>query len=151
MMPVPVLVTRIPPHPPSVPTANSSASSIGGSEAHPCHNCKMFKQLLSDVLIDTLTLREKTLALSTSASTMLDLGIHKASTFQLLHEAAILKETASIAPPARASKARRIEAVNKNAKSQFQQLKNLPPTSHKWTWGETLTEDDVLALRQIGT
>jgi hypothetical protein len=137
--------TNTPPHLPSVPAANPS-TSYTGSEARSCQKCKMYKQLLSDVLLDTLKFRDKT-----SASTLLDLGIRKASAFHLLHEAAILKETAGIVHPAPASKKLQIAAVNKQAKSQLRQLQNLPPSSHKWSWGETLTEDDVLALSRTGT
>ncbi|KAF8815457.1 hypothetical protein BYT27DRAFT_7249120 [Phlegmacium glaucopus] len=55
--------------------------------------------------------------------------MHQASTFHQLHEAALIKETTGMTPaPA-----------------------SLPPTSYRWTWGEELTEDDVLALRRPGT
>src|SRR5271155_3565719 len=35
--------------------------------------------------------------------------------------------------------------------SDLKRLEELPVSSYKWTWGETLTEDDVLGLRRIGT
>jgi len=54
------------------------------------------------------------------------LVMRRASTFNLLHEAAVIKEMA--------------------APSSAQPPSHLPPTSYKWTWGEQLTETDVRAL-----
>ena len=111
-----------------------------------CRNCTKYKQLLSDVLQDVLKFQNYASAMSTSSENLLNIGIRKASNFQLLHEAAILKETAGIPPPTK-GKTHQISAV---ASKELNRLKDLPPSSYKWTWGETLTEEEVLNLRRIG-
>jgi hypothetical protein len=35
-----------------------------------------------------------------------------------------------------------------HAQAELEHLKSLPPTSHKWTWGVDITENDVLASNQ---
>jgi hypothetical protein len=35
-----------------------------------------------------------------------------------------------------------------HAQAKLEHLKSLPPTSHKWTWGVDITENDVLASNQ---
>ena len=44
-----------------------------------------------------------------------------------------------------------IASVSENAKQDLIRLQALPPSSHKWTWGEQLTEAKVLALCHSGT
>ena len=34
--------------------------------------------------------------------------------------------------------------VHQIAQKALERLKNMPPTSYKWTWGEALTQDEVL-------
>jgi hypothetical protein len=116
-----------------------------------CGRCDKYRQLLSDVLQDILKFQKYASTMSTSSENLLNLGIRRGSTFNLLHEAAILKETAGISPPAKADTAQLISSVNRMASSELIRLQKLPPSSYKWTWGETLTNDDVLELRRIGT
>ena len=76
------------------------------------------------------------------------MGIHRASTFHQLHEAAIPKESEGVSPLAKKMPASCIAAILSNAESELYRLKDLPLSSYKWTWGETLTEEEeVLNLR----
>ncbi|KAF8799490.1 hypothetical protein BYT27DRAFT_7263780 [Phlegmacium glaucopus] len=89
--------------------------------------------------------------MATSSETQWKLGLRQASTFHLLHEAAVLKETARCSAPASATTAQHIGNVARTASSELTQLQSLPASSYKWTWGETLTKAEVLALRRTGT
>ena len=62
-----------------------------------------------------------------------------------------MKETERVPAPAKAKVAHQIAEVHTNALSELKRLQELPISSYKWTWGETLTEGDVLGLRRPGT
>src|SRR6202030_1817063 len=53
-------------------------------------------------------------------------------------------------PPARVPTSHHISAVMSNASSEINRLRDLPASSYKWTWGETLSKDEVLDLRRPG-
>jgi hypothetical protein len=111
-----------------------------------------YRQLLSDVLQDVVKFQRFASLMSTSTKNHLNLGIRRTAAFNLLHEAAVIKETAGTLAPAPAPLSTHlISAVTENASSELTRLQNLPPSSYKWTWGETLTEKEVIALRQSGT
>jgi hypothetical protein len=138
-------------------TANAGKSVIAGPAPHSCAGagvdcpcCEKYRQLLSDVLLDVIKFKQFSSVMSTSSENLLNIGIRRASTFNLLHETVILKETGGAAPPAKA-KTRNISRDNYNPSSELKRLQALPPSSYKWTWGETLTNDDILKLRRIGT
>src|ERR1700678_3668427 len=116
-----------------------------------CRSCTQYRQLLSDVLQDVIKFQTFADTMSSTTHNLLNVGIRRASTFNQLHEAAILKETERIPAPAKAKVAHRIAEVHRKASLDLKRLQELPVSSYKWTWGETLTEDDVLGLRRIGT
>src|SRR6202522_3134484 len=115
-----------------------------------CRSCTQYRQLLSDVLQDVIKFQSFAATLSFTTHNLLNVGIRRASTFNQLHEAAILKETERIPAPAKAKVAHRISEVHRKASSDLKRLEELPVSSYKWTWGEPLPEDDVLGLRGIG-
>ena len=41
--------------------------------------------------------------------------------------------------------------MRNHAASELNRLDKIPATSYKWTWGESLTEEDIINLRQPGT
>lgn len=112
-----------------------------------------YRQLLSDVLRDILKFQQFASIMSTSNKNLMNLGIRRAAAFNLLHEAAILKETAGSpeSSPATQSVPELISAVSRNAESELTRLQKLPPSSYKWTWGTSLTEKEVISLRRSGT
>src|ERR1700678_232761 len=154
---------------PSNPTSGPSISLPAGTVAGPsnprsgpsistpeynrkgCPSCTQYRQLLSDVLQDVVKCQTFADTMSSTTHNLLNVGIRRALTFNQLHEAAILKETERIPAPAKAKVAHRIAEVHRKASLDLKRLQELPVLSYKWTWGETLTEDDVLGLRRIGT
>lgn len=125
--------------------------NAGETSSSQCPRCEKYRQLLSDLLQDILKFQKFSSVMSTSSENLLNIGIRKASTFYHLNEAAILKESAaedSDLDP-KGPTAPRITEVVRNAESEFNRLKNLPESSYKWTWGETLTEKDILNLRSL--
>jgi len=137
----------------SRPTMLGTGADTGaGTSSQPeCINCTKYQQVLSDVLQDVLKFKNFASTMSTCSENLLNIGLRRATTFNLLHEAAILKETAGLSQPSRTSTTHRISEVSRTASSELERLKNLPLSSYKWTWGETLTEKDVLGLRRTGT
>jgi hypothetical protein len=116
--------------------------------ARQCRNCKIYCQQLSDVLLDMLKFRNYASAMSTSSLALLNLGLRKTSIFHLLHQAAISKETAGIPNPAPRPK---VHNISESPPKASPELSVLPASSYKWTWGETLSKEEVLALRRTGT
>ena len=137
----------------SLPAGSTSlhAGSTLLPGAGQCQSCNKYRQLLSDVLQDILKFESYASLMSTSSENLLNIGIRKASIFNQLHEAAILKESDSVPPPAKATKAHHIAETQRRASSELKRLEDLPASSYKWTWGETLTKEEVLKLRRIGT
>ena len=76
--------------------------------------------------------------------------MRQASTFNLLYKATVVKEGGPSIRP-RGNKADHAKAVAERAWEELKCMKELPPSSHKWTWDERLTEADVLALARSGT
>ena len=142
------------PSTPSVPDHISSpaydTNTPNSGTGTGCAKCPKYKQLLSDVLQDVLKFQDYASVMSTSSENIFNIGIRKASTFYLLHQAAILKETPDVTV-GKGKTSHRISSVTQNAILDENRLAELPESSYKWTWGETLTEDDVLKLRRIGT
>ena len=91
-----------------------------------CQKCSKYRQLLSDVLLDTLRFRNYASTMSTASWNLINIRLRRTSTFHQLYEAAITKET-TVSSPAPAP--------------------TLPASSYKWTWGETLSNSEVLDLR----
>src|SRR5580692_3983498 len=141
----------------SLPAGTVANATSGPSMSTPeynrkgCRSCTQYRQLLSDVLQDIIKFQSFADTMSSTTHNLLNVGIRRASTFNQLHKAAISKETERILAPAKAKVAHRIAEVHRKASSDLKQLEELPISSYKWTWGETLTEDDVLRLCQIGT
>ncbi|KAF8799829.1 hypothetical protein BYT27DRAFT_7263438 [Phlegmacium glaucopus] len=81
------------------PTLSASTHShpAGPGDSRLCPQCNKYCDLLSEVLQDILKVYNLSSGMSTSSETQWKLGIRRASTFHLLHEAALLKETAGIA------------------------------------------------------
>ena len=96
----------------SVDIAAMNVPTASAGDIPPCQTCMKYRQLLSDVLLDTLKFCDTISSMSSSSSNFLNLSIRKASAFNLLYEAVVLKETAGVAPPVKHSKSYRIAAVN---------------------------------------
>ena len=140
--------------------SGTSPTNAGPSTADPlkagpcCINCGKYRKVLSDVLLDIMKFKNFASVMSTSTENLASIRMRKASIFYTLHESAVLKETTGIPTALPNTTPRRISAVMTTARSELerlQRLQELPASSHKWTWGETLTEDEVLALSHTST
>lgn len=104
------------------------APSLGHS-SDPGANADL--QPIVDHLIDELpSLHGMAAAMQTTHEKNWDLAMRRASGFYDLHEKALLKETDEDAEPT--------AGTGPDA--------SLPDASRKWTWGESLTQDDVLGI-----
>jgi len=113
-----------------------------------CPTCKDYRQLVADILLDMLEIHNFAKASVTSGETQFNVDVRRASTFHQLHEAAHAKEMAGYASGASVSHDGSISldksSIAEKAKRELERLQALPPSSHKWTWGESLTEAEVL-------
>jgi hypothetical protein len=115
-----------------------------------CEKCEEYSDILSNTLLDVVNIHTFAQMMLTSSETQWNIDMRRASTFNLLHEASVIKEMAgpssatSVTPMG-------VDSVARTAAQELQRLKQLPPTSHKWTWGECLTKTEVLGLGRSGT
>ena len=116
-----------------------------------CVQCGWYRDLLGGLLNELLDVRHFAAAMSTASENQWCLDMRRASTFNLLYEAAVIKECGPSTRAPRGNKAERAKAVEDRAREELMRLQALPPSSHKWTWGEQLTEKDVLGLARSGT
>ena len=142
---------------PSLSAQAKNISKLLGAEGtrtndNPCRQCSQYCQILSNILEDLVDVHLFSNVMSTSSETQWNLDMCRASTFNLLHKAAMIKEMAG---PTSATRLRRTldlaQTVSNTAISELEQLRALPPTSHKWTWGKQLMEADILTLGQPST
>ena len=105
-----------------------------------------YRDILSSTLLDILNLYNYANMMVTSSETQYNINMRRASTFYQLYEAAVMKETfsTSTAMPILLD----ADSVQQVAVEELDRLRNLPATSYKWTWGESLKESEVLDLRR---
>jgi hypothetical protein len=136
------------------PHAGEDLSMENPQAAQVCEKCLEYKYILSNTLVDMVNIHTFANMMATSSEAQWNIDMHRASTFHSLHEAAVIKETAATSsgmPSGGAGLSSGIELVRSLAEEEFKRLTNLPPASHKWTWGESLTTSDVQALHRPGT
>jgi hypothetical protein len=127
---------------------------LGAGQTTNCRTCVEYRGLVSEMFKNLQEIHKYSTAMTTASENQWKIDMRSASTFHLLHQAVIAKETAHPAPvpvPVHASTKTRASAVRLQAQKELNKYNALPPASHKWTWGEVLTEGDVLALRRTGT
>lgn len=140
--------------PPAVPTL--PAPPIDPTNAH-CDRCEHYKRLAEKLYGDMTGLQQFAAAMETSSSTRWNMDMRRASGFHMLHDASVAKETANTPrllypAPGHAKETRtgRISRhVRDNAEMERDRLESLPAASHKWTWGKSLTIEEVNAIRPI--
>jgi hypothetical protein len=118
-----------------------------------CQNCDQYAGILSDTLQDLLGIHNVATTMGTNYDIQWDMDMRRASTFHLLYEAAVLKETADVPSASQVSMlhGNAIKNVADSANRELVRLQALSPSSHKWTWGERLTNDEVLSLHRCGS
>jgi len=141
---------------PPIPT--SPKSPPPHTSANSCPKCGHYSQILSNALQDLVNVHELSNTMVTSHEAQWNISMRRASTFNLLHEAAVIKDVADVAGSPSAtpvispdSVAETANSVAEIARKNLARLQSLPPSSHKWTWGERLSEKEVLDLGRSGT
>jgi len=141
---------------PPIPT--SPTSPPPHSSANSCPKCGHYSQILSNALQDLVNVHELSNTMVASHEAQWNISMRRASTFNLLHEAAVIKDVADVAGSPSAtpvispdSVAETVNSVAEIARKNLARLQSLPPSSHKWTWGERLSEKEVLDLGRSGT
>jgi hypothetical protein len=113
-----------------------------------------YKDILSDTLNDLVDLHKFSNAMYMASKDQWILDMRRASTFNLLHEAAVIKETDledAPRPMSTMSGKTTPATVILQARRELNNLRAQPPSSHKWTWGSTLSVEDVLSLSSVTT
>ena len=117
---------------------NSAIESLGKSESNDakCPKCPQYKQILSDTLQDLLQVHRLTSTVLTGSEAKWHIDMRRASAFNLLHEAILIKET-GVTPSATSNRrvANRPDMVREAAMLELARLRDQLPTSHKWTLG----------------
>ncbi|KAF8801012.1 hypothetical protein BYT27DRAFT_7262423 [Phlegmacium glaucopus] len=106
-----------------LPTNASDQPTTAGAHAGTCDQCTQYCEILGDILQDFLDVQRFSNAMSAASKNQWNLDMRRASTFNLLHKAAVIKET-----------------TTPDFSEELHGIQELPPSSYKWTWGETLTE-----------
>ena len=109
--------------------ATPSTSQIPSAK---CPKCNEYKGILSNALLDIVNMHNYANLMLSSSETQWNIDMRRASTFNQLYEASVLKETAGTSYATAGIPI------------------GIEESSYKWTWGESLTKADVLALRQPG-
>ena len=117
-----------------------------------CPKCPKYKQILSDTLQDLLRVHRLTSTVLSGSEAKWHIDMRRASAFNLLHEAIILKEISGT-PSASSNRmtSHSPQQVEEKARQELARLQDQLPSSHKWTWGESLTKSEVLTLRRSGS
>jgi hypothetical protein len=137
----------------SIPPASPATPSSPQTPPAMCPKCDEYKGILSNALLDIINMHNYANLMLSTSETQWNIDMRRASTFNQLYEASVWKETMATSKetmdtsPATAATPMGIEET---ASKELNRLKNLPETSYKWTWGEDLTNADVLALRRPG-
>jgi hypothetical protein len=146
----------------SISANNPSAihdSARVASATHPplsdaCGRCDELSQILSNTLVDMVKICNFADMMLTSSQAQWNIDMRRASTFNLLYEAAVILETdgsssaTSKKPSATSSATYNKPSAMTSDSTKTTSLK--PSPSDKWTWGVRLTKTQVLALARSG-
>ena len=111
-----------------------------------CSKCDEYKGILSNALLDMINIHNYTNLMTASSEMQWNIDMCWALTFNQLYEASVLKETAAISH----STAGTPIAIEETGSKELDRLRSLPELSYKWTWGESLTKADIVALHRPG-
>lgn len=117
-----------------------------------CLKCKMYRSLAGNLLNELRSVKNFTSSMVESTLNEIDIASRRTQGYYILHETVQLKEmdqnsinVDGIGPGSQTQKKSR--HVREIAQNNLERLRDMPPPSFKWTWGETLTRDEVLNLR----
>ena len=146
----PILPLHIPTLADSTPNPDANSGPDPTNQC-PCSDCLTYHSLATDLLNELRSVKNLTSGMVESTLNNLDITSHWTSGFYLFHEKVQLKEmdqgainVDGIGPGFQMQQ--KSQHMCNIAQKALNQLKDMPPTSYKWTWGETLTQDDILDL-----
>lgn len=139
-------VVNLPPNTPATPTNNLPD----------CAKCQEYRTLSSELVTELHSISQYAQAAEKFRFNQVDLDMRRAAGFYTLHETVLQKELqadadstrkgkkkATVPAPAPATRSRKVAAT---AAAELKRYKSLPAGSHKWTWGPTLSAEEVLDL-----
>ncbi|KAF8815490.1 hypothetical protein BYT27DRAFT_7213409 [Phlegmacium glaucopus] len=143
-----------------IPSANVPMSNMPIHLAD-CLRCRSLETLSHNILAELHGILQFATSMEVSTSSRSNVSMRRAAGFHLLHEHALLTESAS-APVLDISTSsstsalhtskrikhpwttkQKSQQVTHNATAELQRLRSLPANSYKWVWGTDLTEADV--------
>ncbi len=121
-----------------------------------CPHCTNYRLLAADLLNEIRSIKNLNSGMIKTTANELDIGSRRTSGFYTVHEKALWKEMGSqsveignLKTTGRGRTGKLSQQIRENAQEALERLKDMPAGSHKWTWGETLTRDDILSLRRV--
>ena len=106
-----------------------------------CTQCTIYKSLAANLFNEMRSIKKFVSGMAGMTSNALH---EKVLTKELVLESqlVIVKHRLS-----GAKKGKMTQQVHKDANKELEHLQAMPTASHKWTWGESLTQDEVRSLR----
>ena len=118
-----------------------------------CTQCTIYKSLAADLLNEMRSIKKFASGMAGTTLNETELIPCWALGFYSLHEKVFTKELVSESQPVivkhRLSGTKKDEMswqVHKGANKELKCIWAMPTASHKWTWGESLTQDEVRSL-----
>ena len=117
-----------------------------------CTQCTIYKSLAADLLNEMRSIKNFASGMAGMASNEMELIPCQALGFYSLHKV-LTKELVSESQPvivkhrlSGTKKGEMSQQVQEDANKELKHLQAMPTASHKWTWGESLTQDEVQSL-----
>jgi len=138
--------------------AEANVGAVGGSDIGTgnCSQCTVYKSLAADLLNKIKSIKNFVSGMVGMTFNETELIPRRAVGFYSLHEKVLTKELVSESQPvtvkhslAGTEKGKMSLQVCEDAHKELERLRAMPTGSHKWTWGETLTQDEVRSLRHV--
>ena len=121
-----------------------------------CTQCTVYKSLAADLLNEMRSIKNFVSGMARTTSNETELIPHRALGFYSLHEKVLTKEFVSESQSvivkhklSGTKKGKMSLQVHEDANKELKHLWAMPTASHKWTWGESLTQDEVRSLHHM--
>ena len=121
-----------------------------------CTQCTIYKSLAANLLNEMRSIKNFASGMAGMTSNEMELIPRRALGFYSLHEKVLTKELLSESQPvivkhrlSGTKKGKMSQQVHDDANKELKHLWAMPMASHKWTWGESLTQDEVRSLRHM--
>ena len=138
--------------------ADANVGTDGGTATttDDCARCTVYKSLAGNLLDELKSIKNFASGMAGTTCNETELIPRRALGFYSLHEKVLTKELVSESQPVTikhssplTKKGKMSLQVSLDADDELERLRAMPTGSHKWTWGETLTQDEVRSLRHV--